>query len=219
MNHTQRARAYQRPSSFIGGFLLILSLAVTNYALGDAGCCVMSAGSTGVKIKTKLISKTIGSASIGCNGGNKSTSNGAVNIPGLVTVASTSNSATGSAGQTASNSSVGSFTLVAGANTISFVSANSNASAKCGASVGTTGNSKLQALIVNGTPVTITGAINQVIPIIGGKITVNRQSTKGTGCVRNISVSALAVSVPDVIDASFGNSQAGVACIEYTCSQ
>lgn len=193
----------------------ILAFGIANFGYADAGCCLASASASGIKAKTPVISKTIGSASIGCNGGNKTSSFGTIEIPGLLNAVAVQTSASGTVTQTNSQSTVDNITVIAGSNLIKAAQISSNAQASCTRPA--TANSIIQRLTINGRLVNISGEPNQVIQITGGKITINAQKFTGSGCVKNVSVTALKISVLGIADISLSTSQAGVACVVSSC--
>lgn len=166
--------------------IAILGFRMADLVYADAGCCLASASASGIKAKTPVLSKSIGSSSIGCKGGNKTNTFATVDIPGILQAIAVQTSATGTTTQTSSNSRVDNLTVIAGANIIKVTQIASNAQASCNGNA--TASSFIQNLTINGKPVNITGEPNQEISIIGGKITINAQKLKSSGCVKNISV-------------------------------
>lgn len=209
-------RVFQGSLKLLAVLVAILAFGITDmvYA-GDAGCCRASSSGTGIKVKTPLVSKTLGSASIGCNGGDKTSSLSTVNIPGVLSTVAVQNSASGTTSQTSSQSIVDNLHLVAGANIIQATTIRSNAHTSCSGNSG--GGSIIQNLIINGQPQNITGEPNQQIPIIGGKIIINEQTSSNKGCVKNFKVTAFRLSILNVANISLAKSTAGVACVTFTC--
>ena len=71
-----------------------------------------------------------------------------------------------------------------------------------------TGASTIDNLLINGTPIAITGAPNQIVGIPGGQVVINEQTISSTGTAV---VNALHVTVTDVADVVIGSATAGIA--------
>ena len=71
-----------------------------------------------------------------------------------------------------------------------------------------TGTSTISNLLVNGTPIAISGAPNQVVGIPGGQIVINEQTISSTGTAV---VNALHVTVAGVADVVIASATAGIA--------
>jgi hypothetical protein len=69
-----------------------------------------------------------------------------------------------------------------------------------------TGNVDIDGLSINGAAIAITGVANQTIPISGGRVVINEQSTSSTGSV----VNALHIAVPGLADVIVASVTAGV---------
>lgn len=69
-----------------------------------------------------------------------------------------------------------------------------------------TGRSSIEGLIINGTPVTVTGTPNQIIPLLGGRIVLNEQQVSATGTI----VNALHIIVDGIADVVLASASAGV---------
>jgi len=70
------------------------------------------------------------------------------------------------------------------------------------------GSSTLTNLVINGTPITVTGASNQTISIPGGQVIVNQQTISSTGTAV---VNALHVVVSGVADVVVASATAGIS--------
>jgi hypothetical protein len=196
-------------------FVAILAFGIADLADADAGCCLASASGTGIKAKTSVVNTALGKSSIGCNGGNKTDSLATASIPGLLSAGVVETSASGTTTQTSSHARVDDVLVTAGANIITATQLISDSQSSCSGNA--TGSSTIQNLSINGQSVNITGEPNQVVPIPGGIITINAQSGKSSGCVKNISVTALKISMLGVADVTLAASQAGVACVTFSC--
>lgn len=71
-----------------------------------------------------------------------------------------------------------------------------------------TGTTTIDNLLVNGVPVAITGAPNQIVGIPGGQLIINEQSISSTGTAV---VNALHVTVAGVADVVIASATAGIA--------
>jgi hypothetical protein len=196
----------------------ILAMGIVDYVYADAGCCVASASGKAITAKTPVVNKTLGSSSIGCNGGNKTNTLASASILGLLNTGIVETSATGTTTSTSSHAEVNNLLVTAGLNLITATKISSDAQASCGGNAA--GSSIVLNLSVNGQAVNVTGQPNQEVPIPGGKLIINEQKVKssGGGCVKNITVTALKISLLGVADVSLATSQAGVACVTFSCS-
>jgi hypothetical protein len=71
-----------------------------------------------------------------------------------------------------------------------------------------TGTTTIDNLLVNGVPVAITGAPNQIVAIPGGQLIINEQTISSTGTAV---VNALHVTVAGVVDVVIASATAGIA--------
>jgi len=71
-----------------------------------------------------------------------------------------------------------------------------------------TGSTTIDNLLINGTPIAITGAPNQVVGIPGGQLIINEQTISSTGTAV---VNALHVTVTGVADVVIASATAGIA--------
>lgn len=109
-----------------------------------------------------------------------------------------------SADSVASEASLGNLDLGIAGNTINadFVSARALAPVG-GSSVGTT---SIDGLTINGMPVDVTGAPNQTVSLVGGRIVINEQQTTATG---DMVVNALHIIVDGIADVAIASATAG----------
>ena len=105
-----------------------------------------------------------------------------------------------------SQASIADVTLTLVGNTISL--GNAVAQATAPSSGPPSGFSQVQALVVNGVPVTVTGQPNQVISLIGGKIVLNEQQLTSNG---GEVVNAVHVVLTGIADVVIGTASAGMA--------
>ena len=99
-----------------------------------------------------------------------------------------------------SEASLSNFGLNVAGNTIgaSFVMARANAPASGAAE----GSSQIQDLLVNGTLVSVSGAANQVVPLLGGRIVLNEQRLNSDGSMVVNAIHVIITGVADVVVAS-----------------
>jgi len=71
-----------------------------------------------------------------------------------------------------------------------------------------TGTASISNLLVNGTPIAITGAPNQIVAIPGGQLIINEQTISSTGTAV---VNALHLTVAGVADVVIASATAGIA--------
>ena len=71
-----------------------------------------------------------------------------------------------------------------------------------------TGSATISNLLVNGVPIAITGAPNQIVGIPGGQLIINEQTISSTGTTV---VNALHVTVAGVADVVIASATAGIA--------
>ena len=71
-----------------------------------------------------------------------------------------------------------------------------------------TGTTTIDNLLVNGTPIAITGAPNQIVAVPGGQLIINEQTISSTGTAV---VNALHVTVAGVADVVIASATAGIA--------
>lgn len=110
-----------------------------------------------------------------------------------------------SADSVASEASLGNLNLGVAGNTINadFVMARALAPVD-GSNVGT---SNIDGLTINGTPVDVTGAVNQTVSLVGGRVVINEQNTTATG---ETVVNALHIIVDGIADVVVASATAGV---------
>jgi hypothetical protein len=70
------------------------------------------------------------------------------------------------------------------------------------------GSSTLTNLLINGTPITVSGDPNQAIPVPGGQVIINEQTISSTGAA---TVNALHVVVAGVADVAVASATAGIS--------
>ena len=111
---------------------------------------------------------------------------------------------------------VSSFSLVNLAGTsinAEFLKAEAEASCASGkASV--SGSSEIVDLVINGTPIVVTGEVNQTVALPGGgSVIINEQTGTGAGANRgDITVNALHIIIPGVVDIIVAQAHADITC-------
>lgn len=134
----------------------------------------------------------------------------AANVPSLVQ-ADVLHAATGSSVDSwgagdyvASEASLSDLGLSVAGNTLGAVFVMARAIAPVGGAP--TGSSEIDGLSINGVPVTVTGAANQTINLLGGRVVLNEQTPGPAGMV----VNAIHLVVTGVADVVIGSAKAGI---------
>src|SRR5919106_4584198 len=126
------------------------------------------------------------------------------NVSGLLTGETLHASTIGWPDQVASEASLAGLSLGVGTTRIGADFVMARALALLGS--GGAGTSNIDNLSINGSPVAVSGAPNQTIPILGGLLVINEQQTSAAGTV----VNALHVVVPGVADVVVGSATAAI---------
>jgi len=194
---------------------LMSSASAATYG-GDATGAVVTVTATGTTIRAAT-----GSLSIA--GGEADAALAVGNIPGsatggVVTLAASALSSVviGTGADTRAHAAMGAVGLTVSGNQISsdFLMARSTAS--CGPSVA--GSSELVNLVINGQPITVTGAANQTVTLSNGSVVINEQVPTVGGTSGELIVNALHVLTHDTItgqpiaDVALGNADAKIDC-------
>src|SRR6267378_762803 len=164
---------------------------------GDATGATVTVTATGTMIRAAT-----GTLSI--SGGEADAALSVGDIPGsatggVVTLAASALSSVviGTGADTRAHAAVGAVALTVSGNQISsdFLMARSTAS--CGPTVG--GSSELVNLVINGQPITVTGAANQTVTLSNGSVIINEQVPTVGGTSGELIVNALHVMTQDTI--------------------
>jgi hypothetical protein len=144
-------------------------------------------------------------------------------LPGVLSLQLLSASTSGASGRTSSQASVANAAVSVAGISITAAVLTSNATAQaCGINTqpSVSGGSNIADLKVNGLSVTVTGAPNQVIPLLVGSLIINEQTSSVTnsaaGGTAEIVVNALHLKLLGVADVVVSSSHAGV-CSGNTC--
>ncbi|HEV2522538.1 MAG TPA: choice-of-anchor P family protein [Candidatus Acidoferrales bacterium] len=187
----------------LGGILPSPPAATSSTIVGDASAAQVSVlGILGTAMTTALADT--GTLTTANNALDASTLAGG--IPSALSAETMSASTISWADQVDSEASLGNLSMtVAGVGiTADFVMA--QASQVLGAAG--SGSSTLTNLVINGTPITISGAPNQAIWIPGGQVIINEQTISSTGTTV---VNALHVVVTGVADVVVASATAGIS--------
>lgn len=150
-------------------------------------------------------------AALPASGGFDDTTHIQGNISGFVSTDSIYAATSGQGSRTVSTSSVTNLRVTAGGNTISAAFVQATANASCG-SVRSAG-ANTTSLIVNGTPITVTGAMNQAIYLPrGGMIILNEQNTSRKGSNSGTTVTGMHIIIPNAADIRLATVQADIKC-------
>ena len=183
---------------------------------GEAG--VVNLSETGVGLVT--IGQT---GALLSGGGELNVSVGATNLLGNIlhtqalSLGSAQATTVGTNNQTASESIINNFSVTIVAtdgtvHTISFDSLHVQATATATASgVVKAGNTMISGLVIDNMAVAVTGQPNQTIAISGGTITINAQSTSGSGNQGEISVAGLLIALEGCATGPIGFARAGIS--------
>ena len=183
---------------------------------GDATGAVVTVTATGTTIRAAT-----GTLSI--SGGEADSALSVGDIPGSATggavalaASALSSVVIGTGADTRAHAAMGAVGLTVSGNQISsdFLMARSTAS--CGPTVG--GSSELVNLVINGQPITVTGAANQTVTLSNGSVVINEQVPTVGGTSGELIVNALHVLTHDTItgqpiaDVALGNVDAKIDC-------
>ena len=98
-------------------------------------------------------------------------------------------------------------------NEIAFDYAAAQARAECGSNgLALTASSQVQGLTINGLPVVLTGATNEVVAVPGGNIVLNAQLTSTNCKVGEITVAAVFLMLTNGIQGSIAYTEADITC-------
>jgi hypothetical protein len=182
-------------------FLTALSIALLSWPTGAAAQCSTYGGratvvqASGLNIAPVVLSDT---GNINSTGGVNDASFLNASVPGLLTGEVLSATAIGAKSFSHSVASLANLNLTVAGNTVGadFVAAHANAD--CG-SGGTTisGTAEIDALVVNGLSIVVTGSPNQTVSLLGGGYIILNEQTLQNG---SITVNAMHVTVPGVAD-------------------
>jgi len=137
------------------------------------------------------------------------------NLPGLLNLQLLDANTAGASGKASSQASVANVSVSAAGVyiTASVISSNANAQG-CANAASVSGSSTIANLTVNGLAVTVTGAPNQVVPLLVGSLIINEQvssvSSSNTGNSADMLVNALHLKVLSLADVVISSSHAGV---------
>jgi hypothetical protein len=144
-------------------------------------------------------------------GGTDQTSASQASIPGVLTAETLTASTTGVNGSTSSDASATNVTITVSGHVITVGSMQATASATCGPLMSAT--SQVTNLVVDGNPVVVTGAANQMIFFpAGGYIVINSQVSSKKGGSATMTVTALHMVTPNGADITIAQAVAGIKC-------
>jgi hypothetical protein len=198
------------------GLALVSPALAATYG-GDATGAEVTVSATGTTIRaaTGTLSISGGMAHAALPSGDipSSATGGAV----ALTASALHSAIVGTGGTTRAEASMGGISLTVSGNSISadFIMARSAAS--CGPS--TTGSSELANLVINGQPITVTGAANQTVSLPNGTAIINAQTQTFSGAAGELLVIALRVLTHDTITgAPIADAALAVADARIDCS-
>ena len=204
-------------TTLTAGFNLALITSANGATYGGEGTgAVVTVTATGTQIRAA-------SGSLSISGGMADAALSVGDIPGsatggVVTLAASalSSAVIGSGATTKAHAAMGAVGLTVSGNQIStdFLMARSNAN--CGPTVG--GTSELVNLVINGQPITVTGAPNQTVALSNGSVIINQQAQTIGATSGEFTVRALRVLTNDtltgqpVADVAVGTAIARIDC-------
>lgn len=196
-------------TSLLGWSSAAPALATTSYA-GRA--TALAATVSGVPIARADTGELPGS------GGSLEASEPTAGVPDTASADTLHASTIGVGDFTHSEASVGGVVVTAGVYSVSadLVMSRANADNQ-GGWVILDARSHVDGLLLNGLPVVVTGDPNQVIPLGGGQLVLNEQSSSTSGTMKTITVTALHLTVGDA-DVKVGTSKAGLTEAAQACS-
>jgi hypothetical protein len=139
------------------------------------------------------------------------------NVPGLLTAEALHAATIGQKKAADSEASVANLSLTVGGNTITITAGflMAQARAECqGGTAAVSGSSEIATLVINGTPITVTGQPDQTVSLPGGlgQVTINEQDGSASGGSGTIMVNALHVEVFGVADVVISHAHADITC-------
>jgi hypothetical protein len=136
--------------------------------------------------------------------------------PGLLTADVLHATTVGQGNASRSEASVADLNLTVAGNSVTADFLRSQATARCGpGGASVSGDSEIVQLTINGQSVAVTGQPNQTVSLPGGgSVVINEQSATAD----SITVSALHVAVPGVVDVVIASSHADIHCGSQSCS-
>jgi hypothetical protein len=145
------------------------------------------------------------------SGGSQEASLLSASAPGLLSVEVLHASTIGQGDRSRSEASVASLNLTAAGNAVSSTFLMTRATAMCGSGgASASGDSEIADVVVNGQPIVVTGQPNQSVNLPGGgSVILNEQTSGRPG---DITVSALHVSVPRIVDVVVASAHADITC-------
>lgn len=191
--------------------LLVVGLLVWPIAGGAQSPATSFSGQATV-VKATVLGTTTNLADTGPlpgSGGALETSLLDLSVPGMLTAQVGHASAMGSGNVSRSEASVANLSLTVAGNTIGADFLMARAKAVCGpGGPSVSGSSEIANLVVNGMPITVTGAPNQTVSLPVGQVIINEQS----GSSSSLTVNALHVIVPGVADVIIASAHADITC-------
>jgi hypothetical protein len=125
----------------------------------------------------------------------------------------------GQGDRTRSDASIAAVSITVGSDTVTLDYAMSRTMAVSTNGAPTlSGSTEVDGLVVNGSPITPTGAANQTVTLPDGQLVINEQTSSTSGSTGSITVNALHLIVPAQTDLTVASSSAGVTSGSSSCS-
>jgi hypothetical protein len=212
----------RRRFSFCSAIALIASTVV----VGTAGPAL--AASTTYSGRGIAFSGTIAGTSVGLfadtlalpsTGGHQAAAVMTGAVPNLLAGDTLHASAFGQNDRTRTEAAASGITITSGTTTVTadFAMTRAMAVSSHGAPV-LSGTNTISNLVVNGTPVSVTGAVGQVVTLPTGTLTINERTTSISGATGSITVNALHLDLSNGTDFIVASSSAGLTADSSNCS-
>lgn len=199
-------------SSVLGGISSLPASAATRISYSGQGIALKAT----VSSSTTLLADT---GSLPSSGGALEASSLSALVQQTVTADTLHATTIGQGDRVRSESSAANIVSTGGVNTVSADFAMSRAMAVShGNRPEVSGSSQVDSVVANGSPVSVTGQPNQVVPLIDGHLVINEQITSVSGATGTITVNALHIILPGGTDVVVGSSRAGVVAGSQSCS-
>lgn len=158
------------------------------------------------------LDNTIGdTGALPAQGGSLSSSLPSISLPGVLSADLVQSSTSGGGPQSTTSTQLADVDLLASLVHASVVS--SNATASCsGSTASVSGASQIANLTVGGLPIIVTGAPNQVVPLLVGTLVLNEQTGGAAGSNGALTVNALHLTAAGIADVVVGSSHADIDC-------
>ncbi len=195
-----------------------------NVATTAAALTATSFSGEGVALRATVAGITTTVADTGplpAAGGTLSATAVSASIPGVLTSGTLSASADGSGNQSLTTAGLEGLSVGLLGLGLSATAVSSTATATCGATLPiSTGSTTIANLVLNGTKIVVSGAVDQTITVpLVGTIIINEQTSSTTATTTTITVNALHIRLlSGLVNVVIGSSTADVVCMTSSSS-